>query len=308
MLGWLGFFLANVNGFLLARAVSSSPIIASPDEVNTFKLKSLDGRPVPFEAEDDIADLDPEDRAELECALDHLCPRVLLLKVGAPVRLTHVRNSRGLHRGMEGTVKAFEDGWPVVQLKNGARKTFKPCLAVGVSGVASRRQVPLALAWATTLHKAQGMTLQQAAIHVSHVFEENMGYVALSRVSTRAGLKLLDRLSKMTYENLRCWVEKKLLSVSPKALEFHLKLLEPTAQVRIRQGQRKFQKLLGSDRFQAVLESAGFEEGRGYDYDYERKSYPKWAIREYGDRCYNCGKSGHWRDDCMERQTLATID
>ena len=97
-----------------------------------------------------------------------------------------------------------------------------------------------------------------------------------SRVSTKAGLRLLEGMSKkMTYANLRCWLEKKLVRVSPKALEFHLAILDRDALVRMEEGRREFKRLLRSDRdCQAVLKKAGFEEGSGYDY--ERN--PDWAI------------------------------
>jgi ATP-dependent exoDNAse (exonuclease V) alpha subunit len=121
---------------------------------------------------------------------------VLQLKISAPVMFVKNNPDKGFFNGTMGTVDSFDDeGLPVVMTHEGVLITAKPeewrVSDIDGSAVAAYIQIPLRLAWAITVHKSQGMTLEQAEMDLSKTFELGQGYVALSRVKSWAGLRLL---------------------------------------------------------------------------------------------------------------------
>ncbi len=119
----------------------------------------------------------------------------LELKVGAVVMFIKNNFDAGYVNGTLGEVVGFdEDGYPEIKTKNNNKIVAKPVswnIEEDEIVVASIRQVPLRLAWAITVHKSQGMSLDAAEIDLSKSFERGMGYVALSRVRTLNSIRLM---------------------------------------------------------------------------------------------------------------------
>lgn len=125
-----------------------------------------------------------------------LSPEVLELKEGAIVMGTKNIPALGIANGTLGTVTGFERGtnYPIIETHGGLTITVSPVeWAVEDGGKARAKitQIPLRLAWAITVHKSQGMSMDAAAIDLSRAFEYGQGYVALSRVRTLEGLHVL---------------------------------------------------------------------------------------------------------------------
>lgn len=122
-----------------------------------------------------------------------LSPQKLELKVGAKVMFTKNNPDKGFVNGTLGIVVGYENNFPVVQV-GGMRIVTEPMeWTIMDNGkiLATITQIPLRLAWAMTIHKSQGMSLDSALMDLSQVFEYGQGYVALSRVRTLQGLHML---------------------------------------------------------------------------------------------------------------------
>ncbi|HXK38969.1 MAG TPA: PIF1 family DEAD/DEAH box helicase [Candidatus Paceibacterota bacterium] len=124
-----------------------------------------------------------------------LSPETLSLKIGARVMFTKNDIERKFVNGTLGAIAGFEKetGYPVVKTNSGRTFFVEPMewhVEDGGKVLARIEQIPLRLAWAITVHKSQGMSLDGAHMDLSQAFEYGQGYVALSRVRTLAGLSL----------------------------------------------------------------------------------------------------------------------
>lgn len=118
--------------------------------------------------------------------------------------------------------KAVTQKMPVVRLNSGREVIAEPeeWIIEDETGdvLASYLQVPLCLAWAITIHKSQGMTLEAAEIDLSRTFELGQGYVALSRLKSLAGLQLLGMNDmSLQLDPLARGADKRFLALSEEA-------------------------------------------------------------------------------------------
>jgi len=122
-----------------------------------------------------------------------LAPETLELKIGAEVMFVANNFAAGFVNGTRGRVVDFVDNLPLVQLANGREiKVERHSWKLEEDGRtrAEVAQLPLRLAWAITIHKSQGMSLDAAEIDLARSFTPGMGYVALSRVRSMGGVYL----------------------------------------------------------------------------------------------------------------------
>lgn len=164
---------------------------ADVDFINEIELAKLDGEEKMFRTQQSGK------RALVEVLLKScLAPEELFLKIGAEVMFIKNDQSGRYANGTRGKVVNFqkETGWPIVETTTGRLVVTEPdswsIKDEKGQDVAEITQVPLRLAWAITIHKSQGMTLDSAFINLEKVFEYGMGYVALSRVKSLEGLHL----------------------------------------------------------------------------------------------------------------------
>lgn len=119
----------------------------------------------------------------------------LILKKDLKVMLTrNIDVSIGLVNGSLGIIKDIINGVPIVKFNNTCIIINKVTWEIVINHkiVASATQIPLIPAYASTIHKCQGLTINSAVIDLKNIFAPHMIYVALSRVKSIEGLKILN--------------------------------------------------------------------------------------------------------------------
>ena len=167
------------------------------DDINTENLDKLESTSRTYKAIDSmtmgVLDTDIYDEV-----LKNVAPKELTLKVGAQVMLTkNLALEIGLCNGSRGVVKKLNEDTVKVLFKNGVNLDIPVYPAeVEISGSkVTRSQIPLILAYALTIHKIQGATVDFCVMNLgSSIFCPGQAYVALSRVRNWDSLLLTSFL------------------------------------------------------------------------------------------------------------------
>jgi len=164
---------------------------ADVDRINDAELASLPEKPKVYE-------MRSRGKKHVVESLIRSClsPEKLTLKIGAAVMFTRNDPQGRFANGTTGKVERFDadSGLPEVRLQNGKLvevETIEWKVDDQGRELACITQIPLRLAWAMTIHKSQGMSLDAALMDLGATFEYGQGYVALSRVRSLEGLFLL---------------------------------------------------------------------------------------------------------------------
>lgn len=236
------------------------------DRVNSEKLKNLHGEEYVFYMTSQGAKPLVE-QLKKSC----LSPEILTLKKGAKVMFTKNNFEEGFVNGTLGEVVGFDNEIPIIYTGSGREIVVEPVeweINDGLKTLASITQIPLRLAWAITVHKSQGMTLDEVVVDLTQAFEYGQGYVALSRVRTLSGLFLLG--------------------LNKKALEVHPDISQADATFRLKSEKARYKLLqyswlkLREEQKDFIIKSGGSL----------TKAIPKSEISTYDQtlEMYNTGK------------------
>ena len=197
------------------------------DSINFQHLNAIDGTDHQF-----VAVTDGNEKLIETLKSSVRAPDELTLKKHAKVMFVKNNFDMGYINGSLGEVIGFEEDdelgmLPKVKMTDGTTLLVAPeTWSVDNEGgktIASLQQVPLRLAWAITIHKSQGMTLEAAEINLSHTFEKGQGYVALSRLKSITGLRLLGFNDQaLELDSLAIKADRRFQELSNEATEHYL--------------------------------------------------------------------------------------
>ena len=177
---------------------------------NAIKLEECEDPTEYFYAQDVVQSLNPKNKISQKVLdsyalqLDNASPTLVMLRVGAQVMLkVNIDVESGLTNGSRGVVLAIHKNPDIITVKFMNNLCFPvprvvwDCTDKEREILATRKQIPLILAWALTIHGTQSCTLDNVVCSLGKdVFAKGQAYVALSRVRKLEGLYLSDFLPK----------------------------------------------------------------------------------------------------------------
>jgi ATP-dependent DNA helicase PIF1 len=212
----VGVKLINDNNILPTKLF---PLNKSVEDINNIELDKLAANNVDFYEYNSqyqlLSNSKNKNNIIDRIKKNFLVPEILQICIGAQVMLLiNLDISSGCVNGSRGVVVDFKNDLPVVKFLNG-----NTCIidyhtwTIEENNVKIMyiNQIPLKVAYAISIHKGQGSTIDYAEIDLYHIFEYGQAYVALSRVKTLEGLSIINMdLSKF--------------KAHPEAIEYYSKL------------------------------------------------------------------------------------
>ena len=160
------------------------------ERINLEELNRLNGKPQIFTYSSKGSEKNIEKIFKTSLVLEEIT-----LKKDAVVIFIKNNPEKDYVNGTTGVVIGLENDIPLVKTATGRviNVVAEDWTLENDKGetIATVSQIPLRLAWAITIHKSQGMTLDAAEVDLSSTFEVGQGYVALSRIKSIDGLRLI---------------------------------------------------------------------------------------------------------------------
>lgn len=218
--------IENIN----IKPVILHPTKRSVNQINNGHMSQLDTECIHYKYEVGMVELPdeitmrtnykPPSKAQIEAETKYLLANSLFepeldLKIGSQVMcIANIDMDIGICNGSTGVIIGFKSGWPYVKLQNGLKYLFSPHCWNSENIPICIKQVPLILAWAVTIHKSQGATLEKAQMNLgTSVFTYGQSYVALSRVKSLEGVFLTS-------------FNPQKIKADPKVMEFYTRFYE----------------------------------------------------------------------------------
>ncbi|MDX1808327.1 MAG: AAA family ATPase [Sulfurospirillaceae bacterium] len=195
------------------------------DDMNLKKLNELDGNPILLKAKEKLHVKTLHENKIKNWKNSLPIPCDLMLKIGA--KILFCTNKWGkFYNGERGIVREIGDDYIVVEKEDSLirvdRHEYVMSENIVLNGeieekpLISIEQFPIKLAYAITIHKSQGMSIDELVCNIDHIFEKSQFYVAISRAKNPKNLYIHQ--SNGDFDR---WIQK-ITTVSPKVKDFYI--------------------------------------------------------------------------------------